>query len=214
MNTTDLVVVLGTVLVAQELVHYLPQPLKIRRKGSIAGVSPSAVTLIAVMSLVWLGFAVWEQAWAAVASGTVVAALAGWTVVEVARHGGNVGRMIRVGAFSSTVVAAVTLSSWAAGLESVGLSALLLAATAAHGIPRLVVGLTAPSLRGLSALYLSLNVCDGLLYGLYGFAADIPTYTIFAVLQVATSLPVLLRWLARPDLRDDTPRPRLSLVPS
>jgi uncharacterized protein with PQ loop repeat len=204
-ENTDAVVLLGTAMVAQELVHYVPQPLKIRRTQSIAGVSPSAITLVAVMSAVWFAFAIWEKAWAAAASGAVVMGLAAWTVIEVARHGANLARMARVALGSITVVITVTAAAWVFGFESAGLSVLLLTATVAHGVPRLVVGLTAPSLRGLSATYLALNICDGALYGAYGALINVPTYMAFALVQVATSAPVLLRWMMRPELRGNAP---------
>lgn len=200
-ENANFVATLGAAMVAQELIHYVPQPLKIRRTGTTAGVSPSAVTLIAVMSVVWFAFAVWEQAWAAAASGAVVVMLTTWTVVEVARHGGSIARMVRVALASATVVIAVSSLAWALGMESAGLAVLLLTATVAHGIPRLAVGLTAPSLGGLSATYLTLNIFDGVLYGTYGALIDVPTYMAFACIQVITSAPVLLRWLLRPQLR-------------
>lgn len=203
MTTNQIVAIIGTTIVIQEFFHYLPQPLRIYRTRSIQGVSPSAVTLIAVMSVVWLSFAVWEQAWMAVAAGAVVTTFSFWTVTEVIKNGGNWHRMLRVGATATTSAAIVTGISLALGMQSVGLGALLLAATTAHGIPRLYVGLTSQSLRGLSATYLTFNVIDGALYGTYGHLIGVQTYVIFAFIQVLTSAPVLLRWVLRPEVREE-----------
>jgi uncharacterized protein with PQ loop repeat len=210
MNKEAIMATIGLLMVAQELFHYFPQPWKIHRTKSISGVSPSSTLLIAIMSFVWLGFAIMEQAWAPAVSGVVVVALAWWTVVEVIRNGADWQKLVRVGLAAMTIIVSVVAITITSGMESAGLAALLLGVTMAHGVARLSVGMKAKSLKGVSALYLSLNIADGFLYGTYGALTENLVYVAFAAIQIATSLPVLARWFINERLDITLRAPQLS----
>jgi hypothetical protein len=184
-----------------ELLRGFPQPWKLRRSGTAAGVSPASSAILMVAAAAWLVYAVWVAAWPAVLSGVVAATLTSWCALLVARLTNRTREMLRVGGVAAGCAASLAAVAAVLGAGPAGLAVVLVAGTAAYGVPRLVVGLSSPSLAGLSPLALGLNVADAAVFAVFGVMFAAPGYVGYAVVQIACSLPVLLRWALLPSLR-------------
>ena len=184
------------------MIRGLPQPLKIHHSGRIDGVSPASTALIAVVSLVWLAYAVWVWSPPTILSGVAAAVATIWCAVLVWRLSAHRRLMFQVAAIALAVSAAVAGGAALFGLGSGGLAVVLTAATVFYGVPRLIAGMTSVSLAGVSPAYLALNVADAVVFGVIGVWVSAPGYVGYAVIQIATSLPVLLRWVLRPAVRN------------
>lgn len=193
--------IIAVALCALELIRGLPQPRKVARTARTDGVSSASTAVVAVLALAWLSYAVWTQAWAGVASGTIAAVLCVWCAGLVATHSGERARMAVVAGLGLGVAATAGVAGSVVGLGTGGLAVLLVGGTAAYGIPRLATGMTATSLAGLSPAYLGLNIADAAVFGIYGMLLGLPGYVGYAVVQAVTCGPVLVRWLLRPELR-------------
>ena len=190
-------VLVAAALFSVELARGLPQPLRITRAKTAAGVSATSTSVIAVLSVLWLLYALVSSAWAAALSGTVSAALCFWTAVAVSRHSG-VLPVLRAAAVAVLGSAAIIGGISLAASTETALGVLIVAGTAAYGVPRLYTGLRSPSLEGVSALYLTLSVFEALIFGVYGALGGYGAYVAYGVIQVASCVPVLVRmWLLR-----------------
>lgn len=62
-------------------------------------------------------------------------------------------------------------------------------------MPQLVVAFREPDLRGLSPLTWVLSTADGLTWGAYALVTGDRAILVFGLLQLATSLPIVVRRL-------------------
>lgn len=200
-------ILIATAFIALALARNVPSPLRVRRARSASGLSPSSAGLIIGSSVAWTVYAAWESAWEGAASSTVVIVVLMWWAVEMVRFGSSWRRITVAATASLAVIAAVVTASIAVGAGTMPLAVLVVLSGLAFGLPRLVVGMRSPSLAGVSALYLSLNLADALVFGAYGVVIGMWGFPAHAITQVVTSPPVLLRWFARPDLQHTAKHP-------
>ncbi len=188
------------VLVCLEVVRGVPQPYKLLRKGTADGVSPTASTIIAALSAVWLFYAVTNRAWASAASGLVALVFCTGTAVVVGRLT-SARRSLMTALVAGVTLAAIVAVGAFLGLRDELMSVIIVGGTVAYGLPRVVAGLRSESLAGVSMLYLGLNVADALAFGVYGAAIGLWTYVGYAIIQTISCLPVMIRWWLNPHLR-------------
>jgi hypothetical protein len=191
-------------LTALELVRNVPAPLKVRRTGSTAGLSSFSMGVLVLVGVMWLVYAMWVGAVAAIVSSFCVAVVLGWWCFEMWKAGANKRKIITGTGVGAIILGAVATVSVLADWGSTGVGVLLVVSGVAFGVPRLVVGLRADSLTGVSGWYLALNLADALIFGMYGWHVGAWGYVGFGVVQLCTSGPVLLRWALSPSLRADT----------
>lgn len=187
-------------MVSLEIMRGVPQPYKLLRTKSTAGVSPASSAVVAVLAAVWLFYAIINKAWAATASGVFAFVFCTSTAVLVGHL--TTPRLVLLPAVVTTCSLAVVVAAAARlGFTEEVTAAVIVGGTFAYGIPRLIAGLRSESLAGVSMLYLGINVADALVFGVYGAVIGLWAYVAYAVVQTASCVPVMVRWWLRPQLR-------------
>lgn len=155
----------GLGLIAIELARSVPAIFQVRKTKSSEGLSPSSLGVLAGTGLGWITLAV------IVNSPWVLAANVLWIVlhiilcIEVARI--DPGKRKRI--FNAGLVTAVGILFLTFRLEQLmpfadALGLLLAIAMVVYAIPATFAGLTSESTRGLSAISLSVNGIEGVIY--------------------------------------------------
>lgn len=201
-----IVILLTLTLVAIELARSLPQWLRIRRTGSIDGLSVESIAILTATGIAWIPLASLTHAIPALIATSIWLLLQiaiAWQVLATAPNTRAV--FLRYGFSSLAITIAIILVANMLNLLLPALTVLLTIINIAYAAPALFKGLTSKTTNGLSLINLSVNSVEGALYlvaglGLGGIAptgTPIIAYIVFGTVALISNLPRLARVLYR-----------------
>ena len=203
MTNDLLVIVTGAATAALALAFGVPQWLRVRRTGSVAGVSLPSVTNTVVSTTAWLVYGVhlhdsWVILTAAVGLPSLVA-----TFVAVVRRSDE-----RAGMWLPLTWAALLAGTAAATPWSPGLFPALLGASALWYVtPAAVTAWRSADVSGIAAGTWLLLAVDGLVAGAYGVVAGVAAYVVYCGVALVGAMVVLARvyWRWAPECGECAP---------
>lgn len=193
MSPDLLTALVGAITTALALAFGVPQWWRVRRTGSVAGVSLPSITNTLVSTTAWLIYGlhlrdVWVTAMSLAGLPALIA-----TFVVVLRAGGSRDGMWIPVAWASLLATTAALTPWvpAAFPTVLGFS------VAWYVTPAAITAWRSPDVSGIAAGTWWLLVLDGLLAGAYGVLADVPASIVYAGVATLGALVVLARVLWR-----------------
>lgn len=202
--TLSATAVAGLFLIVVEVARSAPELRRVLAHRSSDGLSGSSLGILAGTGAGWIVLAVMLEAWWVLAANLIWFGFHLVVCFAVAKVSAAKTRPMVVNALvSAAIVPAVVLaaSPWLSTVAALGL--LLGASGLVYGVPALIEGLRSATTRGLSAIALSVNVAEGIVYaavgaGLISLAGGtVAGYLFFGVVAVACNLPRLIRVLWR-----------------
>jgi len=198
-----LVIVTGAATAALALAFGLPQFLRVRRTGSVAGVSLPSVTNTVVSTTAWLVYGVhlhdvWVVLTAAVGLPSLVA-----TFVAVVRRSDE-----RAGMWLPLLWAALLAVTAALTPRLPALFAAVLGASALWYVtPAAVTAWRSADVSGIAAATWLLLAVDGVVAGAYGAVAGVTAYLVYCGVALAGASLVLARvyWRWAPECGECAP---------
>jgi len=181
--------ILGGVGAVLGLVRALPQLVRLLRTRDAHGVSLDTAATSSAVSFGWAAYGLLtDQLPVALATGSsgIVFAL----VTAVALRLGRRPRELRAAPVWLVVLVAVGVLAGSNGLGIVLPVSVLVA-----NLPQLLVAFREPDLRGLSPLTWALSTADGLTWGTYALVTGDRSILVYGLLQLATSVPIVVRRL-------------------
>ncbi len=189
MSNDLLVIVTGAATATLALAFGLPQFFRVRRTGSVAGVSLPSVTNTLVSTTAWLFYGLHLQDfWVTLTSVVGLPSLVATFVAIVRRSDDRSGMWLPLG-WAALLAATATATPWAPALfpTVLGGSALW------YVTPAAVTAWRSADVSGIaSGTWLLLGI-DGLVAGAYGVAAGVTAYLVYASIAVLGALVVLAR---------------------
>jgi hypothetical protein len=168
--------------------QFLPQMLKLRTTGDVAGVSWSWATLTSVNNGAWFAYFMLSGYWAALVPASSASCLAGSLAVMLTRRGqANVRPAVLISAW----VALLTAGSAVAG--STGLAMLLTAAFMLQVIPSIWTAYRAARPTGISRGTWTLILSELTCWTVFGLHMADPRLITLGVTGVTASLLMLAR---------------------
>ena len=203
MSNDLLVIVSGAATAVLALAFGLPQLFRVRRTGSVAGVSLPSVTNTVVSTTAWLVYGAhlhdfWVVLTAAVGLPSLVA-----TFVAVVRRSDD-----RTGMWLPLVWAAL-LAGAAALMPALPVlfPAVLGASALWYVTPAAVTAWRSADVSGIAAGTWLLLALDGLVAGAYGVVASVPAYLVYCAVALVGACIVLARvyWRWAPECGECSP---------
>lgn len=205
-NTIALMLATGFVLVFIEVLRSFPAWMRVRKTRSAEGISALSTGILAGTGPGWVALAVIESSPAAAVATCV------WLVFhillcrEITTVRPDLARRIILFtgiSFSALVVTALIGASFGVLGEAVGV--FIATATAAFSLPALWAGMRSVSTSGLSALALSVNTAEALIYFVGGLGCGgivaagniVPGYILFGAIAMLCNIPRLIRVIVR-----------------
>jgi hypothetical protein len=168
--------------------QFLPQLLKLKRSGDIAGVSWSWATLTSLNNGAWLVYFALSGFWTALAPSSSATVLAGILAAMLARRGEAKARpTLLIGAWAALLAAGFALAGRA------GLGTLLTASFVLQVIPSLWAAYRTTSPTGISRGTWLLIFGELLSWAIYGVYKSDPRLIVLGSTGVATSALILAR---------------------
>lgn len=203
----DVLVTATGVLTTLLAVGYgVPQWLKVRRDGNVAGVSLAGISCAIVSAVAWVLYGVWLQdLWVVLTSGVAIPGLTAALVVLL-RHRASREGMWMVGAWTASLLLAAAVVPW----SQLPLVLLLGCSILWYVGPAVWTAYRSDDVSGIApgAWYLLLveaGVCT-----VYGLLADVPAYVVYAVIAAVGAGLVLLRLARQPRCATCGPAARCS----
>jgi len=203
MSNDLLVLVSGAATAALALAFGLPQFLRVRRTGSVAGVSLPSVTNTVVSTTAWLFYGVHlHDFWVAMTSVVGLPSLVATFVAVVRRSDVRAGMWLPL-LWAAILAGTAALMPWLPAL----FPAVLGASALWYVTPAAVTAWRSADVSGIAAGTWLLLAVDGLVAGAYGVAAAVPAYLVYAGVALAGALVVLARvyWRWAPDCGECAP---------
>ena len=203
MSNDLLVLVSGAATAALALAFGLPQFLRVRRTGSVAGVSLPSVTNTVVSTTAWLFYGVHlHDFWVAMTSVVGLPSLVATFVAVVRRSDVRAGMWLPL-LWAAILAGTAALMPWLPAL----FPAVLGASALWYVTPAAVTAWRSADVSGIAAGTWLLLAVDGLVAGAYGVAAGVPAYLVYAGVALAGALVVLARvyWRWAPDCGECAP---------
>lgn len=169
--------------------QFLPQLSRVRRAGTVAGVSWSWAALTSVNNAAWLGYFALSGFWTAIVPAISATVLSGLLAVMLARRAGGVARrpLVLASAWAAVLLAA-GLTSGRAGLGSALAVAFLLQVT-----PSVWTVYRSRDTSGVSRGTWLLILGELLCWGIFGIHEADPRLIVLGATGVTASLLVLAR---------------------
>lgn len=182
--------------------QFLPQLTRVRRAGTVAGVSWSWAALTSVNNAAWLAYFALSGFWTALVPAISATVLSGWLAVVLARRGAGLPK--RPMALAS--VWAVILLTAAAVFGRAGLGSALAVAFLLQVTPSVWTVYRSKDTAGVSRVTWLLIFGELLCWGVFGIHEADPRLIVLGATGVVASLLVLARvsWL-RADRAPVTP---------
>jgi uncharacterized protein with PQ loop repeat len=173
--------------------QFLPQLARVRRTGTMAGVSWSWAALTSVNNAAWLAYFALSGFWTALVPAMSATVLSGWLAVVLARRGGGVPKRPMVLAW----VWAVVLLNAAAVFGRAGLGSALAVAFLLQVTPSVWTVYRSKDTAGVSRVTWLLIFGELLCWGVFGVHEADPRLIMLGAMGVVSSLLVLARvsWL-------------------
>ena len=169
--------------------QFLPQLARVRRSGTIAGVSWSWAALTSVNNAAWLAYFALSGFWTALVPAISATVLSGLLAVELARRGGGMPK--RPMALAS--VWAVVLLTAAAAFGRTGLGSALAVAFLLQVTPSVWTVYRSPDTAGVARGTWLLVFGELLCWGVFGIHKADPRLIVLGATGVVASLLVLAR---------------------
>jgi uncharacterized protein with PQ loop repeat len=184
-----LVTVVGALTTALALAFGVPQWLRIRRTGSVAGVSLPSITNTIVSTTAWLFYGLHlRDVWVTATSVAGLPALIA-TFVVVVRHGGSRSGMWIPVTWAALLASAAALLPWAPAVFPTILGASVLW----YVTPAAITAWRSADVSGIASGTWLLLMLDGGFAGAYGVLADVPASVVYAVVASLGALVILTR---------------------
>ena len=205
MTTQLLILITGLATAVLAFAFGFPQWFRVRRTGSVAGISLASVTNSLVSTAAWLvyGLAI-KDVWVTTTSIVGLPATVA-TLVAVMRRSDDREGMWVPAAYAGILAAAAALTPWLPAVfpALLGMSILWFA------VPAAVTAWGSPDVEGLAQGTWWLLVLDGVIAGAYGVLANVPAYLVYAVVAIVGAAVVLTRlhWRWLPECGECAPIP-------
>lgn len=201
---SDLLVdVVGALTTALALAFGVPQWLRVRRTGSVAGVSLPSITNTLVSTTAWLLYGLQvRDGWIFAMSLAGLPALVATFVVVLRTGASRTGMWIPV-TWASLLTVAALAAPWAPAAFATILGGSILW----YVTPAAITAWRSPDISGIASGTWVLLVLDGLLAGAYGVLADVPASVVYGVAAILGALVVLTRvwWRWAPECTECSP---------
>jgi len=202
--SNDLLVILsGAATAALAVAFGLPQFFRVRRTGSVAGVSLPSVTNTLVSTTAWLFYGLHlHDFWVTLTSVVGLPSLIATFVAIVRRSDDRSGMWLPLG-WAALLASTAATTPWFPLL----VPALLGGSALWYVTPAAVTAWRSADVSGIASGTWLLLAVDGLVAGAYGLAAGVPAYLVYAAIAVVGALTVLARvyWRWAPDCGECAP---------
>jgi uncharacterized protein with PQ loop repeat len=205
MSSETLRVVFGVVMVALAALYALPQWLKVRRTGSVEGVSLAATSNAFISCVAWVvyGAALGDLA-VLLTCLAALPSLGATTWILVKNHASREG-MVTTWVWTAALVAAALVAPW----TQVPIEALLGASIAWYVAPAAWMAWTSVDVTGIAPGAWFVLLADAVVWLLYSLLTGINAGILYAVIAGAGALLVLARLVWRgPVIARDRPATR------
>ena len=205
MTTQLLIIITGLATAVLAFAFGFPQWFRVRRTGSVSGISTASVTNSLVSTFAWLvyGLAI-KDVWVTTTSIVGLPATVA-TLVAVARRSDEREGMWVPLAYAGILALTASFTPWLPALfpALLGMSILWFA------VPAAITAWGSPDVAGLAQGTWWLLVLDGAIAGAYGMLANVSAYLVYAVVAIVGALVVLVRihWRWVPECGECAPIP-------
>ena len=189
MQHDTLVVVFGVLTTLLAVGYGVPQWLKVRRTGSVAGVSVPSISCALVSAVAWVLYGVWLQdIWVVLTSGAAIPGLTAALVVLLRSHASRDGLWM-TWAWIGTITAAAAVVPWSEAPITLVLGCSILWYVA----PAMWTAWTSADVSGVSRSAWILLLVESAVCTAYGVLADVPAYLVYAAIASVGAISVLVR---------------------
>ena len=192
MQHDTLVVVFGVLTTVLAVGYGVPQWLKVRSSGSVAGVSLPSISCALVSAVAWVLYGLWLQdVWVVLTSGAAIPGLTAALVVLLR------GRASRDGLWTTWAwIATITAAAAVAPISDTPVTVVLGCSILWYVAPAAWKAWSSADVSGVSRGAWILLLVESGVCTVYGVLADVPAYLVYAGIGAAGSALVLAR-LAR-----------------
>lgn len=197
MQHDTLVVVFGVLTTVLALGYGVPQWLKVRRTGSVAGVSVPSISCALVSAFAWVAYGVWLQdVWVVLTSGAAIPGLTAALVALLRSHASRDGLWM-TWAWIATIVAAAALVP----VTDAPITLVLGGSILWYVAPAAWKAWSSADVSGVSSGAWVLLLVESAVCTVYGLLADVPAYLVYAAIAAVGSVLVLARlaWRSGPE---------------
>jgi len=192
-GTDTLRVVFGVVMVTLAALYALPQWLKVRRTGSVEGVSLAATSNAFISCAAWVLFGiVLGDVWVLLTCLAALPSLGATTWILVRNHASRSG-MWTTWAWTAALVVAAVVYPWSEAPINVLLGASILWYVG----PAAVMAWTSADVTGIAPGAWFVLLADAVIWMLYSLLAHVPAGILYAVIAGTGALVVLARLVWR-----------------
>jgi uncharacterized protein with PQ loop repeat len=203
MSNDLLVILTGAATAALAVAFGLPQFFRVRRTGSLAGVSLPSVTNTLVSTTAWLFYGLHLQDfWVTLTSVVGLPSLIATFVAIIRRSDDRSGMWLPFG-WAGLLAGTAAATPWFPLL----FPALLGGSALWYVTPAAVTAWRSADVSGIASGTWLLLAVDGLVAGAYGAAAGVPAYLVYACIALLGALTVLARvyWRWAPECGECAP---------
>ena len=203
MTNDLLVIVTGAATAALALAFGVPQWLRVRRTGSVAGVSLPSVTNTVVSTTAWLVYGVHlHDFWVILTAAVGLPSLVGTFVAVVRRSDERAGMWLPL-TWAALLAGSAAATPWLPTL----FPAVLGASALWYVTPAAVTAWRSADVSGIAAGTWLLLALDGLVAGAYGVIASVPAYLVYCAVALVGAGIVLARvyWRWAPECGECAP---------
>jgi uncharacterized protein with PQ loop repeat len=184
-----LVVVFGLLTTILAVGYGVPQWLKVRRTGSVAGVSVPSISCALVSAVAWVLYGVWLQdIWVVLTSGAAIPGLTAALVVLLRSHASRQGLWM-TWAWVATILAAAA----AVPVTEAPITLVLGGSILWYVAPAMWTAWTSADVSGISRGAWILLLVESAVCTAYGVLADVPAYLVYAGIASIGAISVLVR---------------------
>jgi uncharacterized protein with PQ loop repeat len=192
-GTDTLRVVFGVVMVSLAALYALPQWLKVRRTGSVEGVSLAATSNAFISCAAWVLFGVvLGDVWVLLTCLAALPSLGATTWILVRNHASRAG-MWTTWVWTAALVGGAVVYPWSEAPISVLLGASILWYVG----PAAVMAWTSSDVTGIAPGAWFVLLADAVVWMLYSLLAHVPAGILYAVIAGTGALAVLARLVWR-----------------
>lgn len=189
MQHDTLVVVFGVLTTLLAVGYGVPQWLKVRRTGSVAGVSVPSISCALVSAVAWVLYGVWLQdIWVVLTSGAAIPGLTAALVVLLRSHASRDGLWM-TWAWVLTILAAAA----AVPVSTAPITLVLGCSILWYVAPAMWTAWTSADVSGVSRSAWVLLLVESAVCTAYGVLADVPAYLVYAGIASIGAASVLVR---------------------
>jgi hypothetical protein len=185
----------------------LPQVVRLRRTGDIAGVSLTGATIGTATETAWVAYTVHGRLWSAVPMALLMVLANAVLARAIVRAGADPVRAVATAlTWSVALVTVASIDGWSM------LGLLLAFAYAVQIAPCVCAAYADASPSGIAPARWGALLGESVLWGWYGVACGDVAFSMFAVVGALAALAILLRCRVRSDRRSRRPGPSRRLA--